>query len=167
MQYLISLVTYIRLWYERGLNYPLYWKLRLWVQIETNNRIMGGVKMLIISYLRHIETKKNSCFGIGRYGNCCKIKTPIRLYHGWNNIIIARNVEIGKSVEIFQNVTIAEADKTKITKIGDCASLGAGCIILNNASIGKYSKIGANAVVLNDVPPYSTAVGNPAKIIKK
>ena len=44
MQYLISLVTYIRLWYERGFNYPLYWKLRLLVQIETDNRIMGGGK---------------------------------------------------------------------------------------------------------------------------
>ena len=125
------------------------------------------VKLLKISYLRRIEARKNSDSGIGLDGNCCIIDSPIRLVHGLSNITIARNVHIGKGVEIFQNVTIAESDRTKITYIEDCASLGAGCVILRNSRIGHHAKIGANAVVLCDVPPYATAVGNPARIIVK
>lgn len=43
--------------------------------------------------------------------------------------------------------------------------IGAGAVILNNAHIGKGAKIGANAVVVCDVPAGATAVGVPARII--
>ncbi|NMA49466.1 MAG: serine O-acetyltransferase, partial [Tissierellia bacterium] len=45
--------------------------------------------------------------------------------------------------------------------------IGAGAKLLGPITVGKGAKIGANAVVLKDVPPYSTAVGIPAKIITK
>lgn len=76
-------------------------------------------------------------------------------------------MSIGDNVTIFQHVTIAESDKNKITIIEDNVMIGAGAVILNNAHIGKGAKIGANAVVLTDVPAGCTAVGNPARIIKK
>ena len=82
-------------------------------------------------------------------------------------VVFGRNIKIGKNVTINQHVTIAEADKTKLTIIEDNVMIGAGAVILNNAHIGKGAKIGANAVVLHDVPAYTTAVGNPARIIKK
>lgn len=66
-----------------------------------------------------------------------------------------------------QGVTIAEGDKNKTTIIEDDVMLGAGCIIMNNAHIGKGAKIGANAVVLSDVPAFATAVGVPARVIMK
>ena len=44
--------------------------------------------------------------------------------------------------------------------------IGAGAVILNNAPIGKGAKIGANAVVVTDVPAGATAVGIPVRIIK-
>ena len=162
MQFLKKTFTYLRLWYERAFNYPLYWKLRLSIQKRG-----GVIKLLKIIYLRRLEAKKNSDSGIGLDGNCCIIDAPIRMVHGLSNITIARNVHIGKGVEIFQNVTIAEADKTKTTHIEDYASLGTGCVILRNVRIGHHAKIGANAVVLCDVPPFATAVGNPARIIVK
>ena len=43
--------------------------------------------------------------------------------------------------------------------------IGAGAKCLGNITIGKGAKVGANAVVLQDVPPYATAVGIPARII--
>ncbi|HAV52970.1 MAG TPA: serine acetyltransferase, partial [Leuconostoc mesenteroides] len=43
--------------------------------------------------------------------------------------------------------------------------IGAHAQILGNITIGANSKVGANAVVLNDVPAYSTAVGNPARLV--
>jgi len=47
------------------------------------------------------------------------------------------------------------------------AYIGANAQILGSVTIGKFSKIGAGAVVLKDVPDYATAVGNPARIIEK
>lgn len=52
-------------------------------------------------------------------------------------------------------------------KIGKYVSIGEGCIILPGVTIGDHSVIGANAVVTKDIPPYSVAVGNPAKVVKQ
>lgn len=149
-------------WYQYDMNYPLYWWLRLKVQQ------MGGVKRIFaMLYLRRIESKRNSTTGIGKKGNCCIIQSPIIMPHGMICVVIGRNVIIGKNVAINQHVTIAEADKSKTTVIEDDVMIGAGAVILNNAHIGKGAKIGANAVVLHDVPAHATAVGNPARIILK
>lgn len=127
---------------------------------------MGGVKRKIAVLLcRRIEAKKCSTTGTGPVGNSCMLKEPLILPHGLSGIIIARNVEIGKHVAIYQHVTIAESDKQKKTIIDDNVIIGAGAVILNNPHIGKGAKIGANAVVLTDVPDNATAVGIPAKII--
>lgn len=157
--FLIRLVHY----YQDTFNYPLYWKLRLRVQF-----MGGGVKRkLLIMYLRHIESKKCSTTGLGLMHNCCIIDGPIDLPHGLAGVVIARNVHIGSGVTIFQHVTIAESDKSKMTIIEDDVRIEAGAVILNNPHIGKGAKIGANAVVIGDVPAGSTAVGVPARIIIK
>ena len=129
----------------------------------------GGVKRKIAVLLcRRIEAKRCSTTGTGPVGNSCMLKEPLILPHGLSGIIIARNVEIGKHVAIYQHVTIAESDKRKKTIIDDNVIIGAGAVILNNPHIGKGAKIGANAVVvLTDVPDNATAVGIPAKIILK
>ncbi|PLZ27202.1 serine acetyltransferase, partial [Fischerella thermalis WC559] len=51
-------------------------------------------------------------------------------------------------------------------RLGKGVEVGAGAKILGNVTIGDYARIGANAVVLCDVPAGATAVGIPAKIIK-
>lgn len=50
--------------------------------------------------------------------------------------------------------------------IGKCVSIGEGCAIMPGVTIGDHSVIGANAVITKDIPPYSVAVGNPAKVIR-
>lgn len=146
--------------YQFALDYPLYWKLRIGVCK------WGGVKRKIAVLLcRRIEAKKCSTTGTGPVGNSCMLKEPLILPHGLSGIIIARNVEIGKHVAIYQHVTIAESDKWKKTIIDDHVIIGAGAVILNNPHIGKGAKIGANAVVLTDIPDNATAVGVPARII--
>ena len=126
----------------------------------------GGGRCVTMLYLRRLESKRNSTTGLGLKGDCCIIESPIIMPHGMIGIVFGRNAIIGKNVIINQHVTIAEADKSKHTIIEDEVMIGAGAIILNNAHIGKGAKIGANAVVLSDVPAYATAVGNPAKIVK-
>lgn len=59
---------------------------------------------------------------------------------------------IGSNVTIFQNVTIAEANRYERTTIEDDVIIGAGAVIIRNVRIDKGAKIGANIVILNDVP---------------
>ena len=149
-------------WYQFNMNYPLYWKLRIRMQE------MGGVKRHItMLYLRHLESKRNSTSGIGLPNDCCLISSPIIFPHGMIGVVFGRNARIGNNVTINQHVTIAEGDRSKHTIIEDNVMIGAGAVILNNSHIGKGAKIGANAVVLTDVPAGATAVGVPAKIVTK
>ena len=57
-------------------------------------------------------------------------------------------------------------NKERRITIGNDVWLGAGVIVLPGITIGECSVIGAGAVVTKDIPPYSIAVGNPARVIK-
>ena len=78
---------------------------------------------------------------------------------------------IGCNVTILQGVTLGTASPdngfTAALRpvIGDHVLIGAGAKIIGRVSVGNYAKVGANAVVLQDVPPYALAVGVPARII--
>lgn len=90
----------------------------------------------------------------------------ITIAHNGCGIVINKDSVIGNNVLIFQNVTIGGRDESGVPIIEDDVMIGAGAVILGGILIGEGAKIGANAVVLQDVPPYSTAVGVPAHIIK-
>lgn len=85
----------------------------------------------------------------------------------WDGIRIADNVFLGPNVS-FTNDKYPRSKKFpsefQVTKIEKNASIGAGSIILGGVTIGKYSLIGAGAVVTKDVPPYSLIIGNPGRI---
>ena len=89
------------------------------------------------------------------------LKEGVRIAHGMG-IVLHQNTVIGERTIIYQNVTVGNAGGPQIGS--DCI-LGAGCVILGNIRIGNNVKIGANAVVLKDVPANCTAVGVPARII--
>lgn len=77
-------------------------------------------------------------------------------------IIIHQNSVIGDNTKIYQNVTIGNNNGPKIGK--NCI-IGTGACILGDIVIGDNCKVGANAVVLKNIPSNSTAVGVPSKII--
>ena len=88
--------------------------------------------------------------------------------HHFGGIVINGGVSIGDNTIIRHGVTIgvrSENDVDDNPIIGANVSLGVGCVILGKVHIGDGAKIGANAVVLCDVPPRATAVGVPARII--
>lgn len=80
--------------------------------------------------------------------------------------IVIGKCTIGRNVTILQNVTIGSADQTIRSEpmVEDDVFIGAGAVILGDIRIGAGSSIGANAVVICDVPERSIAVGVPAKI---
>lgn len=83
-------------------------------------------------------------------------------------IVIGETAIIGNEVLLYQGVTLGgvslEKEKRHPT-LENGVVVGAGAKILGNITIGENSKIGANSVVVKDVPANSTAVGIPAKII--
>ncbi len=79
-------------------------------------------------------------------------------------IVIGGTSVVGEDCTILQGVTLGEArfDTSDCPRIGDRVTLGAGAKILGGIEVGADSFIGANSVVLADVPPGSVAVGAPA-----
>ncbi len=90
--------------------------------------------------------------------------------HG-TGIVIGETAEIGDGVLIYHGVTLGGTGNERGVKrhptVCSGAMLAAGSKILGDIKIGSYAKVGANAVVLEDVPDFATAVGIPARIIPK
>ncbi|MEI8185374.1 MAG: serine acetyltransferase [Chlorobiaceae bacterium] len=84
-----------------------------------------------------------------------------------NGIVIHPDAQIGPNCLIFQQVTIGAGLKPGLPVIEGHVDIGAGAKIIGNTRIGNHARIGANAVVLENVPDGCTAVGIPAKSIIK
>ena len=91
------------------------------------------------------------------------------LPHGFFGIFISKNATIGNNVVIFHHVTIGSnfhtSDKPGAPTIGDNTFVGAGAKIIGKIIIGENVKIGANAIVVNDVEPSKTVVSPKALIL--
>ncbi len=97
-----------------------------------------------------------------------KIGTGFFIDHGMG-VVIGETAEIGDYVTLFQGVTLGGTGKERGKRhptLGDHVVVGAGAKILGGIKIGDNVKIGANSVVLKSVPPNSTVIGVPARIIK-
>lgn len=88
--------------------------------------------------------------------------------HGMG-VVIGETTEIGDDVTIFHQVTLGGTGKDtgkRHPTIEDNVVISAGAKVLGAVVIGEKSKIGANAVILGDMPKNSTAVGIPAKLVR-
>lgn len=90
--------------------------------------------------------------------------------HGFG-VVIGETAEIGDDCTIYQGVTLGGTSLAKGAKrhptLANGVIVGAGAKILGAFTVGENAKVGSNAVVLKEVPPCATAVGNPARIILK
>ena len=99
----------------------------------------------------------------------CKIGHRVFIDHG-SGVVIGETAEVGNEVTIYQGVSLGGVSLEKTKRhptIEDNVVIGAGAKVLGNITIGANSKIGANSVVITSVPPNSTAVGIPAKVVVK
>ena len=91
----------------------------------------------------------------------------VRLWHHSGMILHARS--IGDDTHIRHNTTFGVVRRDhnwEIPVIGERVDIGCGACVLGNVRVANDSVIGANAVVLQDIPPYSVAVGAPARVVK-
>ena len=98
-----------------------------------------------------------------------KIGKGLFIDHGMG-VVIGETAEIGDNVTIYHGVTLGGTGKEKGKRhptVGNNVLIGCGAKVLGNIRIGDNSNIGANSVVLKDIPAGATAVGIPAKIIEK
>lgn len=91
------------------------------------------------------------------------------LFDHATGVVVGETAVIGDNVSILHHVTLGGTGKAggdRHPKIGDGVLIGAGATILGNVKIGAGAKIGAGSVVLIEVPPRATAVGNPARVVE-
>lgn len=89
--------------------------------------------------------------------------------HG-SGVVIGETCEIGENVTIYQGVTLGGTGKDvgkRHPTIGDNVMIGSGVKILGPFKVGDNSRIGAGSVVLHEIPPNSTAVGIPARVVRR
>lgn len=96
----------------------------------------------------------------------CRVPPSTKFNHGGLGVVIGKNVKLGKNVTINQGVTIGKRNGKNNVNIGDNVTIKTNAVIIGDLSVGKNSVIGAGAVVLDDIPPNSVAVGIPAKVVK-
>ena len=88
--------------------------------------------------------------------------------HGMG-VVIGETTEIGENCTLYQGVTLGGTGKDtgkRHPTLGNNVLVGCGARVLGPFKVGDNARIGAGAVVLNEIPPDSTAVGVPAQVVK-
>jgi serine O-acetyltransferase len=96
-----------------------------------------------------------------------KIGQRFFIDHGMG-VVIGETCEIGNNVTIYQGVTLGGTGKEKGKRhptLEDNTLVATGAKVLGSITIGKNSKVGGGSVVLQDVPPNSTVVGIPGRVV--
>jgi serine O-acetyltransferase len=146
-----------------------WWELPLYPSVYAllSHRIAHSIWVLKIPFIpRLISQITRLLTGIEIHPGA-KIGRNFFIDHGMGTVV-GETSEIGDNVTLFQGVTLGGTGKEKGKRhptLRDHVVVAAGAKVLGNITLGEHSKIGANAVVITDVPPHSTAVGVPARVV--
>ncbi|MBE7023556.1 MAG: serine O-acetyltransferase [Ruminococcaceae bacterium] len=140
-----------------------------------------GVKAVLSYRLAHKLHNKGHYFLADWISKRARKKTGIEIHpaaqigkglfidHGMG-VVIGETAIIGENCTLYQGVTLGGTGKDKGKRhptIGNNVTIGSGAKVLGPFTVGDNSKVAANAVVLNEIPPNSTCVGVPAHIVKR
>jgi len=125
-----------------------------WMQWSQRHRLIP---------LAMVFNKLNTVFGGCIIGRGAEFGPGFVLIHS-QGVVINTRVRGGANVKVEHQVTIG-AEKNESPVLGDDVFLGAGAKVVGAVRIGSRVRIGANAVVLDDIPDGATAVGVPARVV--
>lgn len=97
-----------------------------------------------------------------------RIGTAFFIDHG-SGVVIGETAEIGMGVTVYQGVTLGGTGDQRGKRhptVGDFVTIGSGAKLLGPIEVGDGAKVGANTVVVSDVPANATVVGNPGHIVR-
>lgn len=141
----------------------------------------SGLHAIWSHRIAHWLWKKKRYFLARALSQCSRFFTGIEIHPGATigrrffmdhgmGIVIGETCEIGDDVTLFQGVTLGGTGKEKGKRhptVGNDVLISAGAKVLGSITIGDHSKIGAGSVVLHDVPPNSTVVGVPGRVVRQ
>src|SRR5829696_6731936 len=141
---------------------------------------MGGVQALLSHRISHALHEASVPLAPRVLANVTKMLTGIEIHpaaqigrglfidHGMG-VVIGETAEIGDDVTLYQGVTLGGTgfvSGKRHPTVQDNVTIGSGAKLLGPIVVGHGSKIGANTVVIHDVPPHSTVVGNPGHPVR-
>ena len=140
-----------------------------------------GLHALILHRPAHWLYKKNAFFPARLLSQFSRFLTGIEIHPGakvgrgvlidhGSGVVIGETAQVGDNCTIYQGVTLGGTGKEKGKRhptLGNNVLVGSGAKILGPFTIGDGSKIASNAVVLQPIPSGSTAVGVPARVVKR
>jgi len=143
--------------------------------------LYSGLHAIIAHRITHRLWRWNMLFLARLISQLAKFFTGIEIHPGATigkglfidhgmGVVIGETAIIGDNVTLFQGATLGGTGKEQGKRhptLEDNIVVGAGAKILGNITIGSNSYIGANAVVIHDVPPNSTVVGVPGHVTKQ
>lgn len=143
------------------LRFKSYWALRQYLQGSPRRH------RLLWRTLDHWFRKQGSYVG-----RTAKIAGMPYFPHGCTGVFISKDAVIGRDAVIFQQVTVGsntlpDSRRPGSPVIGDGVYIGAGAKIIGGITVGDCCRIGANAVVVHDMPSHCVAVCAPTRIIQK
>lgn len=139
-----------------GFHALLFYRLAHWL-VKRRIPFLPRALSQLARFLTGIEIHPGAAIGSGLF-----------IDHGMG-VVIGETSEIGDNVTLFQGVTLGGTGKQRGKRhpsIGSHVVVGAGAKVLGPITVGDYVKIGANSVVLQDVPDHSTVVGIPGRIVR-
>lgn len=135
--------------------------IRAYERLEGSNRLIDvALRRWVVLRHRFWSVVTGADIPLG-----CRLGGGLVLPHP-NGIVIHTDAIVGPNCLFLQQVTLAWGPNGTPT-LGGHVDVGAGAKIIGGVTIGDHARVGANAVVLIDVPPGATAVGVPARIVRK
>ena len=140
----------------------------------------GGVQALLSHRIAHVMYEAGVPLAPRLLANVVKVATGVEIHpaakvgtapfidHG-AGVVIGETAELGDNVTLYQGVTLGGtgfARGKRHPTVGDNVVVGSGAKLLGPIEVGSCSKIGANSVVIHDVPANSTVVGNPGHPVR-
>ncbi len=142
--------------------------------------LYSGLHALIFHRIAHALNKRNIKLPARAISQLAKLLTGIEIHPGatigkglfidhGSGVVIGETAVIGNNCTIYQGVTLGGTGKDKGKRhptLGNNVMVGCGAKILGPFTVGDNARVAANAVVLGEIPPDSTAVGVPARVVR-